>query len=260
MISKTRGVTAPARAPLAALALISLGALACGGGGGGGTPAPLPVGGSNAVPAPTGGGQVRADGGSNPDAPGSRGPVTTGSATARFCNTVVVSGGQSIEFTMSIGDPAIRFTAGSRTCVPPDGQACMGIPAGMQPYTFTAVNPADGQTLVIESGSMEIAAGEELFMLVGLDQTRQPSLLAGILDPVGTCNTITYADIPRLVGGGTDGGAPGGGPDASGADDPGSPVGFKRVGPVSAQPHSGRPALPDLRLESAQGLRMFDRR
>src|SRR5688572_10939395 len=102
MISKALGGKAPARALYATLALFSLGAWGCEkevhppamptGGTGGSSPPP-----GVATPRDAGGGA------------GDRAPQSLG-ATGRFCNTIILRGGMSIDFTVEIGDPAVRMT------------------------------------------------------------------------------------------------------------------------------------------------------
>jgi hypothetical protein len=211
MISKAHGGKAPARV-FTALALVWLGAWGCGSD----APPPpsAPPGTAGSTPPPSVG-SVR-DAGATGDRPATS--QGTGMATGRFCNTIILSGGMSIDFTVEIGDPAVRLTAGSRLCAPGDGQPCSKLPTGTVPYTFSLLNPMTGQINVIESGTMVIGAGEELFMLTTLNAMNLPELVAGILNSAQVqCNGLGYADIPRLLGG-PDGGAPA--PDAAPAAQP----------------------------------------
>lgn len=197
MRSNCLGAKAPAR-HAAVGALLSLLAWACGGGDATppGVPPAGPDGGTTSVP-PIGM-AMRRDGGVSPDA-AVGGPA--GASTAKFCNALRLRDNMPIDFTLEIGNPPVRFTAASGTCTPASGTACTGIQSGTVPYRLVFMGSA------LEEGTIDIAAGEELFVWTTLDATNIPTIQGGILVPEAKCGTLQYTDIPGVAPP-PDGGAP----------------------------------------------------
>ena len=158
------------------------------------------------VTVPPGGGR---DGGTRDTPAGTPSPFDggqSGTAVAKFCNTLVLASGASLNLELAIGTPPVVLVAGSGKCTPPVGQPCTTIPAGNVMVALSR----DGMPLGM--GGFVIPAGQDVVFETELNGNAV-NLVGSVLQP-GTCPEIDLVDVP-------DGGAPPPSPDAAGGMRPG---------------------------------------
>jgi len=131
------------------------------------------------------------------DGSGGAGGAGTGPSVGKFCNTLSF-GGNDVTMVLEIGEGAskVTFKAVTGTCAPADGHACTMLPQGANVPIVMYDN--DDPTTVLDSGSADIAPGEDWILFSDLDKTDpqnpQPIFDGGPLR-TATCESILYTDI-----------------------------------------------------------------
>ena len=145
------------------------------------------------------GGVTTETGGAGDGGAGGGGGAASDPAIARFCNDLTFGTQQNPTDTtmvLEIGEGAdkVTFTATTGHCAPVDGAACTPIPIGTDvPVTLF---DADNLTLVIDSGTIDTASGENWIFYTDLSTDAEPSpVVSGAPTTDVACKDVTYSDV-----------------------------------------------------------------
>jgi hypothetical protein len=164
------------------------------GAGGGGTDVPGGTD-SGAAGDPRGGtdpGGGTDQGGKPPTGGGGTGPMPAKTATAKFCNAVVVAG-ETVSFDLRVGEGAnlTHIVAESGTCTPAVNRACLPIPTGSS--VPVGVYDLDGKELY--TAAVRIEPGDAWIFLLYFDDEAKAARLGGQNNTADECSATDFDDL-----------------------------------------------------------------
>jgi ABC-type Fe3+-hydroxamate transport system substrate-binding protein len=124
--------------------------------------------------------------------------IAGGPPVLKFCNQLIGPGNAPVTLTLSIGNPAVSFTATSGHCDPAPPTPCRAVSSG---GAVSAVL-LDSGGVQLNKGSLSLLPGTEYIFFSALDANNQPYVTGGMVTSSFRCATID--PFPR------DGGAPDG--------------------------------------------------
>ena len=130
-------------------------------------------------------------------ASGGDGPVLSGPAVGKFCNTLVNADGTFFEQTLEVGNPPVKLTALSGKCSTDVGKACITLPTGRVVLAIVE----GGQT--VATAAYTIEPGQKYLFLTTVNAMNMEGLTGGPLRPEFTCESVN-----PFENAGADGGAP----------------------------------------------------